>query len=164
MKRGIFIFLLATGTLLLDAQGLSHQVLVPAASTWQGEQYTISQTVGEPVVTYLPGENWELTQGFQQPLNVEKGIFIKQGNGALVYPNPVSDYLKIEMFGTESIEYHITIFSIDGSIYFRKDYSCIGRFDRIETLNVKEFKRGMYFVRVETTPRKIEKTFKIEKM
>jgi len=164
VKRGIFIFLLATGMIQLDAQVISNRVLVPVASTWQGEQYSISQTVGEPVVLYLPGEEWELTQGFQQPLGKGADVPVRQGNGVLVYPNPVSDYMKIEMFGTESIEYHVSIFGIGGSIYFRKDFNCTGSFNIIETLNVSEYKRGIYFVRIETTPVKIAKTFKIEKM
>ena len=64
-RRGIFIILFLTGTVCLRSQELSHRVLVPLASTWHGELYHISQTIGEPVVKYLPGEEWDLTQGFQ---------------------------------------------------------------------------------------------------
>jgi len=81
VKRGIFIFLLVTRMILLDAQEISNQVLVPLASTWQGEQYTISQTIGEAVVVYLPGETWELTQGFQQPLKKFGERPLRQGTG-----------------------------------------------------------------------------------
>ena len=159
------MFLFVTGIVLLDAQELSNQVLVPLASTWQeGELYTISQTIGEAVVVYLPGGTWELTQGFQQPLGKNSVRPERQGTGVEVYPNPVSDYMYIEMFGDESQEYYVSIFGFGGSIYFRNDYNFTGQFRFIETLDVSEYKRGIYFVRVETTSGKIRKTFKIEKM
>lgn len=164
LKGGIFIFIIVTGTVCLKAQELSHQVLVPVASTWQGGNYSLSQTVGEPVVAFVSGGNRDLTQGFQQPSMMLNPIVPPQGNGVDVYPNPVSDLLKIEMFGDVSVDYSITVFGIDGSVYFRQDYPCSGRFWRIETLDVSGFKRGIYFVRVETFPRKIGRMFKIEKM
>jgi len=165
VKRGIFIFLFATGMLLLDAQEITNEVLVPLASTWNGEQFTISQTVGEPVVLYLPAENWELTQGFQQPLGKGADVPLHLGTGVDVYPNPVSDYLKIDMYGEGPIDYRIVIFGLNGSIYYRKDFSFyIGKFSHIETINMREYQSGLYFIRVETTPVKIARTFKIEKM
>jgi len=72
--------------------------------------------------------------------------------------------MTIEMFGEGPVEYHVTIFGIEGSVYFMKDYSCTGTFNIIETLNVSEYMSGLYFVRVETTPTRIARTFKIEKM
>ncbi|MEZ5011383.1 MAG: T9SS type A sorting domain-containing protein [Bacteroidales bacterium] len=164
LKGGYFILLLMVGISGLSGQVVSHKVLVPLASTWQNENYFVSQTVGEPVVMYLHTESNDLTQGFQQPCLILHSIVTPQGNGVLVYPNPVQERLSIEMYGDFSVEYHITIFGLDGSVFFRKDYPCNGQFWRIETIDVTEFKRGLYFVRVETTPRKIERLFKIEKM
>ena len=164
LKGGYFILFFLMGIAGLKGQVISNEVLVPLASTWQNESYFVSQTVGEPVVIYLHTEENDLTQGFQQPGLVTDVIIEKPGNGVLVYPNPVQELLSIEMFGDLSVVYHITIFGLDGSIFFRKDYNCSGQFLRIETIDVTEFKRGLYFVRVETTPRKIERLFKIEKM
>lgn len=163
-KRGIFVILFLTGIVCLRSQELSHQVLVPLASTWHGELYHISQSVGEPMVQYLPGEQWELTQGFQQPSMVYELTIKPQGNGIKVYPNPVSDHLKLEMFGDEQVEYHITIFTIDGTIYLRKSYQCDSHYWRNEVIDFRNFKRGLYFVRVESSPERISRIFKIEKM
>lgn len=163
-KRGIFIVLILMGFLRLEAQVISHKVLVPAASTFQGEVYTVSQTIGEPVVAFLNTESWDLTQGFQQPSTTLVALIPPNGNGIKVFPNPVQDYLTIEMFGDGVIDYRITVFGIEGTVYFRKDYKCSGSFWRIESLNVSDFKSGIYFVRVQTNPRKIERMFKIEKM
>jgi hypothetical protein len=163
-KRGIFIVILVMLLLRLGAQEvISHKVLVPGASTWEGEGYSISYTVGEPVVTYLGQEEWEITQGFQQPSITFVPTRPKDGNGVDVYPNPARDFLKIVMFGDSVEEYTVTIFSIDGSIYFREDYSRNGSM-MVETLDISSFKRGLYFVRVQTMSKKIERLFKIEKM
>lgn len=162
LKGGYFILFLLLGISGLRGQVISNRVLVPLASTWQNENYSVSQSIGEPAVLYFHRESRDLTQGFQQPGTDFQSVINHQGNGVLVYPNPVQERLTIEMFGDFSAEYHITIFGLDGSVFFRKDYKC--ELFRIETIDVAEFKRGLYFVRVETTPRKIERLFKIEKM
>ena len=163
-RRGIFIILFLTGIVCLRSQELSHKVLVPLASTWHGEFYHISQTIGEPVVKYLPGEEWNLTQGFQQPSIIFEQTIKPQGNGIRVYPNPVSDDLKIEMFGDLPVEYQVTVFTIDGTIYLRKSYQCDSYYWRDEVIDFRGLKRGVYFVKVESTPERISRTFKIEKM
>ena len=163
-KRGILLVLLVVSWTGLKAQELSHQVLVVAANVANGSGYSISQTVGEPIVDFISSEKYDLTQGFQQPSCSLVTPQPPLGNGVNVYPNPVIDDLKVEMFGETGMEYELTIFGIDGSVYYRNRYECTGKFWRLEVLDVSGFKRGLYFVRVEASNKKIARLFKIEKM
>ena len=150
---------------LLTGQDISHEVLVPVASVVKVGNYYLSQTIGEPVVDYLRTDSYDLTQGFQQPgISIIDDIEPPAGSGVNVYPNPVVSDLKIELFGTSSKNFDVVIFSINGTIFFRKTYICEGHYWRVETINMQDFKRGMYFVRIRSIDDQIVRLFKIEKM
>ena len=163
-KRGIFIVLFIVFGLQLDAQQLSHKVLGVAGSVVSNGDYSISQTIGEPVVKMIGIDEFILTQGFQQPSAELFKPTNPNGSGVKVYPNPVRDNLVFELFGDQDLEYHITIFGFSGAIYYKKDYPCVGKFWHIVTLDVSSYARGTYFVRVVTEDGRISRLFKIEKM
>ena len=164
-KRGIFILLMCLFMWLsLAGQEVSHQVLVPLASVVEIGNYNISQTIGEPFVDYLRTDSYDLTQGFQQPLPSRTIPGQPLGNGINAYPNPVISDLKIEMFGKTSIEYEVVIFAINGIVYFRKNYTCLGPYWQTESINMQNFRRGIYFVRVRSVDDQIVRLFKIEKI
>jgi len=163
-KRGIFIVCLIVFGVHVSAQHVSHAVLVPLANTYSTGKYCISQSVGEPVVEYIHSDYFDLTQGFQQPSI--KGVgFIEEdkGKGVEVYPNPVISNLTVEFIGSQTNEYHLIIFGLNGSIYRENTYTCIGT-GRKEYLDLSDFSRGTYFVRIVAADESIIRTFKIEKL
>lgn len=164
-QRGIFIFILLI-TFMPEclSQGISHQVLSPLASTGDAGSVTVSQTVGEPMVEGLYGVDYDLTQGFHQPGIDLSNPVPPEGNGVEVYPNPVVDILKIEVFGVEEAEFEIVLFGLNGAVYYRRNISCSRNYWRIESLDMSNYKRGMYFVRIKTRDNRISRLFKIEKM
>ncbi len=164
LKRGIFVFLALLFTLSLGAQQVSHKVLVCAGSVVSNKGFSVSQTIGESVVELIVNESFILTQGFQQPSATIFKPGEPSGNGVKLYPNPVQDRLMLELFGDNSLEYHITIFGFSGAIYFQNDYPCEGNFWHVITLDVSNYQRGTYFVRVVTEDKSISRLFKIEKM
>jgi hypothetical protein len=163
-KRGIFIFIILALSLDVGAQYLSHKVLVSAGNVVLNGDYSLSQTVGEPVVELISNENFILTQGFQQPGALVFKPNDKEGKGVRVYPNPVQDRLMLELFGDTDLEYHVTIFGFNGAIYLKNDYLCEGNFWHVVTLDVSNYQRGTYFVRVVTECGSISRLFKIQKM
>ncbi len=164
-KRGILLVIFCMSLLYAFPQEITHEVLVPAASVAIGGGYSISQTIGEPIVDFISSGGFDLTQGFQQP-----GILFEprpkpQGTGVKVYPNPVYDhYLKLELFGETGADYVVTLFGMDGSIYLRNIYKFEGKYWALESLDLTQFKRGIYFVRVTSSDKKISRLFKIEIM
>ena len=164
LKRGEFILIITMLFSQLDGQHLSHKVLVPGALIYSTGGYTISQSIGEPVVDYVFNETHALTQGFQQPSVIAVDTTGKKGNGVNVFPNPVVDDLVMELFGNRDIVYQVTIFGFSGAIYYRKDYPCGGNYYHRIILDVRHFQRGPYFVRVVAEDGTIARLFKIEKM
>ena len=165
-KMGIIViiaFSLLGG--ILHSQSVSRQVLVPLATVSFVDGYCVSQTIGEPVVKYIRTEALELTQGFQQP-SVSEDLRPPNplGQGVKVYPNPVYDILTVEMFGSESTEYQISFYGLNGALYFKNDYSCVGQFWDIRTLNLSTYKRGTYIMKVATSDGSISRIFKVEKL
>ena len=163
-KRGIFIFIIVLSGLHLNAQQISHKVLVPASSIASAGGFFISQTVGEPMVKLIGNEIYTLTQGFHQPSSSIFTPAVPGGSGVKVYPNPVRDNLILELFGEQSLDYHVTIFGFNGAIYYENDYPCAGKFWHVITLDVSSYKRGTYFVKVVTSDGMISRLFKIAKM
>lgn len=165
LKRGIFIFVLvAMFGFHCKSQEISHQVLVPMASIAEQPGYNVSQTIGEVVVMTIASDNYELTQGFHQPGIKIDGPVPPQGSGVDVYPNPAIDFLQIELFGSEPSNFEVIIFGISGSVYYRKNFPCPADFWRIESIDISDYMRGMYFVRIRTSDGRILRLFKIEKM
>ena len=113
----LILFLLVSWTNVFSQQ-LSHQVLVPVAGLASGGSVNYSQTIGETAIVIVSCSDFLFTQGFQQP-----GIKISPekppaGSGVKVYPNPVTDYLTVELFGNESRTFRIELINFRGTIVF----------------------------------------------
>ncbi len=166
MNRGTYIlFLVLFGfPCNLFSQQLSHQVLVSGAGVASNGTLSFSQTIGETAVEILNGSDFVLTQGFQQPrikLSNEKS---PKGNGVKVYPNPATDYIKIELFGEVAHSFRIEIINITGTIIHSEKIVFTTQYWNIKDLPVNEIMKGMYFVRVISDDGLINRTFKIEKL
>ena len=165
-KRGVFILFLVLISLSIGAQeiSISHKVLVPASSVVCSGGYSVSQTIGESAIELIRNERYIFTQGFQQPSAVVDEPRERTGNGVRLYPNPVGKILYLELFGERELEYHVTVFGFNGAIYFKKDYPFDGIFRKVVNIDVGNYQRGTYFVRVVTENGLISRLFKIEKM
>lgn len=153
------LLLLFGGTAL--AQHLSHQVLVPAAGIGISASSHLSQTIGENVVVILSTERNDLTQGFQQPRIKLIPIDQPQGTGVKVYPVPATDILNIELYGDHEREYTISLLDISGKLVHKQSLFFSDSYWYVHTMPVRQFVRGLYFVRVRCTEGKIDRTFKI---
>lgn len=163
-KRGIFIVCLIISSMHIYAQHVSHQVLVPVASVVSTSSYCVSQSIGEVVVQYIHSDNIDLTQGFQQPSTKRFDVVPPNGNGVKVYPNPVKTILTLELFGDLSTKYRLVIFGINGSIYRESTYTCIDKYWHKIPIDVSDFSRGTYFLKVIAFDGTISRLFKVEKM
>jgi hypothetical protein len=104
------------------------------------------------------------TQGFQQPgfkISPEKP---PAGSGVKVYPNPVTDFLTVELFGNEARTFRIELINFRGTIVFTDKKILSDQFWIKETYNVENLLKGLYFVRIISEDGIINQTFKIEKI
>lgn len=146
------------------SQQLSHQVVLPAAGVILTGGISYSQTIGETAVEIISSPDFLLTQGFQQPRLRILPEINTNGNGVKVYPNPVIDYVDVELFGEKARSFRITIININGTIVHSEDLSFEEKFWHIQEIAVTSLIRGLYFVRVVSKDGVISRSFKIEKM
>ncbi len=160
--------ILVLGVLSLPAtvfsQQLSHQVHVPMAGIASGCNLNYSQTVGETEVEIVGCSEYLFTQGFQQPGIKFTHETPPPGTGVNVYPNPVSDYLTIELFGETARAFRVDIINITGTIVLSERKIFYDRFWYREPQNTENLIKGFYVVRIMSDDRMINRVFKIEKL
>jgi hypothetical protein len=146
------------------SQQLSHQVLVPAAGLATAGVISYSQTIGETAVEIFGNGGFELTQGFQQPAIKITTDIPPEGNGVEVYPNPVTDFINVKLYGEVARKLRIEIINITGMIVNSITMSFVSKYYYIQQIEVSNLKYGFYFVRVTSDDGTISRVFKIEKM
>jgi hypothetical protein len=159
----ILLLLLGSGTNLFS-QELSHQVLVPLAGVTSTGSINYSQTAGETAVEVISSSDFVFTQGFQQPGIKLVKVDPPKGNGAKVYPNPVTDIINIELFGDGSRAFRIDLINISGTIVRTEKMVYTDPFWQILQFPAGQLSKGLYFVRIVSDDGLISRTFKIDKM
>jgi hypothetical protein len=167
-KKGILLLIFCLYAVIATPQQLSHQVLVSAAGVVSpkasGTVYSYSQTIGEAMVEIVRNYDHVLTQGFQQPkLKITVGDQ-PQGTGVRVYPNPVYDYVTLELFGADPREFSVKIYNISGIVLFMDEATFYGQYWEKRRIPVSDLPTGFYIIRVESSDKKINRSFKMEKI
>ena len=164
-KTLIIVLMIVLGiTPDLFSQHLSHQVLLPAAGVKLIPGISYSQTIGETAVTIFSSSGYVLTQGFQQPRITFVPVIQPPGNGVDVYPNPATYNLVVKLFGDLSRDFRIEILNITGTIVLSDEISFIGEYYYEKVIPIEHLKNGLYFVRITSKDKIINRTFKIEKL
>jgi hypothetical protein len=159
----LIVLIFLSGELALSQQ-LSHKVLLPAAGVIYTSGISYSQTVGEAAVEIIESGDYNLTQGFQQPrMKMLPGI-PPQGTGVKAFPNPVSEFLNIELFGETGKTFRIAVTNISGTTLYSTTLGFLEKYWYIHEIPVSDFPTGLYFVQVFSTDGTIRRSFKIEKL
>jgi hypothetical protein len=155
------LFLLLSGEFALS-QRISNEVLVPAAAVVVKSNISYSQTIGEPIVEIISADDKVLTQGFQQK-RIARKIELP-GTGVKTYPNPVNEFVKVEVWSDVPRELRISIINFQGVLVYDIERKYMYPYQDVIEIDVSEFKRGMYFIRVTSKDKALERAFKFEKM
>jgi len=166
MIKGINIIAVLLSVIWIDisAQELTHQVLVPVAGVSSTGSINYSQTIGETAVEIINSSDFVFTQGFQQPgIKVSK-VNPPPGNGVKVYPNPVTEYVTVELFGSDTREFRIEFITISGTTFKVENLGFKNQYWHIEQYSVEKFSKGLFIIRIISKDGIINRTFKIEKV
>jgi urease accessory protein UreH len=146
----ILISLLFTA-FALQGQTLTPSVISSGGGYFEGENMSISWTLGELAVTTLSSGDLILTQGFQQPFDLDVGT--RDNNnlswGISVYPNPVGDQLRIRFDISDPGDYLIEVQDVTGRLVSQLLYKQVNPGDII-LLNTSGYATGVYFLKVMT--------------
>jgi hypothetical protein len=168
MRSSFFFFFMALSTVGALAQSISHQVLLPAAGLATAGSVSYQQTVGETAVSILVLPAKTLTQGFQQPRVTSADDSDDSTGDIEAYPNPVSkdddNILYVVLENSEARSYIVMIYNFAGSVVYT--WHSNSYIDQAYTheVDMKDFNRGIYIVRVMSTDKQINRSFKIEKL
>ncbi|NOY38018.1 MAG: T9SS type A sorting domain-containing protein, partial [Chlorobi bacterium] len=126
---------------------------------------SVSFTLGEVAVTTLRGSNLILTQGFQQPFELDVGTAVQNlpVNWAVeAYPNPVTEYLNIRFSLEKEEDFILQVTDLSGRKLIVKRLFRVAP-GQVEQLDLTGFSPGIYLVSVTSSDRKIMRMYKVEK-
>lgn len=144
--KGIFTLLLifsAIASQTLIAQTISPVVVATSGEFVESNGYSLSVTVGEPVVKTVTTLGAEiLTQGFQQPLDVVVSIDepLPFGWDATVYPNPFAD------------EVYVSITTLPGETYDIGIYNMLGQKETLKVDKIETGEKDVYYINTDKLP------------
>jgi len=141
---------------------LQAQNAIPASGgNASGGGGTVSYSVGQVVYTTNTGTESSVAQGVQQPYEISVPTTLEEAKGIslemVVYPNPVTDLLrlKVENYETENLRYHL--YDINGNVLISNKVE-----GKDSDISMQNFLPSVYFLKV-TDNNKLIKTFKIIK-
>ncbi len=150
-KPILFLFALLFSGMALSAQvTLAPTVIASGGGYAEGDNISISWTLGELAVATLSGGNLVLTQGFQQPFDIDVGMEKDEVSwGISVYPNPVGEELRVRFDIETPGDFLMEIQDVTGRIVSQELYNQVNPGDIIQ-MNTSGYTTGIYFLKVLT--------------
>lgn len=163
MRTITFTFIsLAFAVTNITAQSITPQVVASSGGFTQNGNYSVSWTLGEPVIATAQSGSTTLTQGFQQPNYNVTAITtqVLQGFDVNVFPNPTSDYITVGWITNKENTLYITLFDLAGKMISQKSYSAA---DEKVSINLSQLASAQYLLEVKDKTNSATKIFRIEK-
>jgi len=128
--KNLIKLLIITAFATFSFHAKAQQVVASSGGYFEGENLTLSWTLGEPVVETFTGSNVILTQGFQQPYN----FYLQQILSIPAGWSGISSYIDPLNKGVEGIfapfkSQFIILASLDGVYYPIENINTIGNWD-----------------------------------
>jgi hypothetical protein len=162
MKNTIPILLFFACISLAKAQSISPQVIASAGTHSTGSNIQLSWTLGEPVITTVSNGNNIITQGFHQTLLTVTAV--DENNisdiNITVFPNPTSEILNISLANNQK-DLQLELFDINGKLLQTQQ---INATQNMANINMSEYARANYLLRLYAADGSINNTYKIGKI
>ena len=146
----------------INAQQITPQVVASSGGYTQNGGYSVSWTLGEPVIATAQNDSTTLTQGFQQPTYNVVAITTQtiEGFDVNVYPNPSSDFVIIDWTTDLQNMIYITLFDMVGKMISEQSFAATQ--DKV-SLNMSKLASAQYLLEVKTQNNSVTKIFRITK-
>lgn len=149
--------------LITGSSVFAQESTVATGGDATGAGGTSSYSVGQVVYTTNTGTNGSVAQGVQQPyeISVTTGVDVETIQlEMVVYPNPTTDYLKLKIDASASLnnqQLSFQLYDIQGKVITTNQVT-----DNTTTIEMVNYPKGTYFLKVADNS-KLVKTFKIIK-
>jgi len=162
MKTCSIILISVLLSLNLAAQSISPQVVASSGNYMESGNYSLSCTLGEPIIATAESGTTTLTQGFQQPSYNVTSITQNNLSGfeVNVFPNPTSDYITISWKTETTSGVEIFLYDMSGKLITAKTLSST---DQKASVNLSQLASEQYIMEVKDKNTSNSKIFKIEK-
>ncbi len=108
----------------------------------------VSWTIGDLAVATLTGGNMMITQGFQQPFDVDMGTNPEEVLWEIsLYPNPVKDVLMVRFGMEQPADFLIEVRDMTGRILFVREHRQVMP-GQVLRINTSEYSEGIYVVKL----------------
>ncbi len=153
------LFLIAF-LLFVSQSSRAQQVVASTGNTSAVAGYILDWTLGEPVIETFTGTSVILTQGMHQTNLVVTGLhdLISPGLEVKVYPNPVGDFLRIEVLQNGNDDFHFELSDITGCRILLKEMR-----SESEEIDMSSYVPGTYLLHVFDKKKENRKICKIIK-
>jgi hypothetical protein len=153
------IILLLVTFFVNRANAQLQNVTATSGGNFTGSTYSISYTLGEPVISTLAGTNLLVTQGFHQPRLIVTALGEIMGLSVNIkaYPNPATDFVHLETSGNLSPGSLYQLYSLNGSLIAEKQIDAL-----LTEISFQSLISSTYILKVIQHSQTI-KTFKIIK-
>mgnify|MGYP003812460113 CR=1 FL=1 len=163
----LLVVFFTAGSFLISAQNISRKVVSFGGKNNMEGGYYLSWTSGEPVTQTINGGGYYLTQGFQQPSLIDISLphSVPVKDSINVYPNPlIGDNLTISFSVKEVMKYYIEVISLDGRKLLIREIEFPDMLFHEEIIDFSAYLKGLYMVHIYSPDRKVNSTYKIEKV
>lgn len=144
-KSTIIVLAAALISTSLRAQSLSASVVATSGDHFQQSVGALSWTLGELITETFSQDRKYLTQGFHQPAFIRvTGLENSFEVTPLFYPNPVRDFLHIEI--NDAGNHHIELFNLQGQRLFNMETA--NQAGLVFQIDMQPFANALYLVRV----------------
>lgn len=145
----------------LFGQQIERQVIGSAGQVFSTGTLSASSTVGEvATLTFAEGNN-QLTQGFQQSMDVISAVIdLGSGVGVELFPNPASDFATLRIETESNLDVRFDLVDISGRLISSKRQQLSASVTN-HTIDLSQLPSGTYFVRIATPRGSVLKTLKL---
>ena len=149
--------------LALSQSSLVNKVVVTGGEYQEGTNYRLSYTVGDVLVKKMTSVNLNLTTGFQQTWALSVGVEeIEELMGITAFPNPVADFVRLDLHSGEYRDITVNIISVTGTIIQTLKFD--GQHNgRVVEINMSGVKPGLYLMRISSGDGKLSKAIRLFK-
>ncbi|MCG3166207.1 MAG: hypothetical protein POELPBGB_01984 [Bacteroidia bacterium] len=162
MKKIFLTLLPLAGAAVVSGQSISPQVIASAGTHYAAGNAQLSWTVGEPVITTVSNGSNIITQGFHQTLLNATAVEEQTvaGINVNVYPNPVQDVLNVNIVNNLK-NLQMELFDMSGKLLQARG---IGAAESTVQVNMTEYARANYLLRIYAADGSVNYTYKVQKM
>lgn len=145
--RFVLLLFFIINTSVIQAQMLTPEVIACSGGEYSNAYASMSVTIGETVTETISGQDYMLTQGFQQSSYIRVNINEQKNKEfeVVIYPNPVKDVLNVKFFGDLSSYTVIRISNVLGNVLYTRP---VHYNEKNIVLDIADLSAGVYMLQI----------------